>query len=652
MGSNLLHFTEAELLEEETRRIVSALPTAQEIEEELFFRELEGLVQKAPMGDLDDLPGLSRIASRLEPKARQAFLQAVTSAEQRVNLDALAQAIQSGQITRIEAEAQLEFYKSQLGDLGVPIQDGFLRGAEFANSQLRLSAGESLRFDLVNPHAVAFSNRHIPQLVGGLTSRAQENIQAALSRASSGAITMEGAAREMRDSLGLLPRDMKFLDKFKTNLLERGIGEEAIARRASRLRESLLRRRSLVIARTELITAANAGQQSLWMEGMTQGLLDKQTMVRRWVVTHDDRLDVVICEPLDGVETSLDAPFVHPVTGTEYMYPAAHPQCRCAIVLARSSRVIEDEESISLPPEPPPTENFVPSEERTWRMNELFDEEEENLEELLGDAFEDDFSESVDEVDRSFVSTARDVGRRLSQSGIDEASAKSFVADLRGRALPDDVSVTPYEELSLRMSGRWGRVTAPLDPPSIAHQLAVQEQLGRTATVTEHLSSGNAELAEAFKKGEALYKKHKSTLKAYVQAQYEQTQAYLQSQGIDRVSVFRGMTVHDRELLKQIPVGELSKLDTAAQPLSSWTTSIETADNFTRFESTTKGVLLARDIPASEVYGVHMSGMGTILEKEVVVLGGQQSVYAGRFAHEATSDAVETVRLLLSTLGQ
>jgi len=72
---------------------------------------------------------------------------------------------------------------------------------------------------------------------------------------------------------------------------------------------------------------------TLWKEAKSQGLLDPDRTARVWIVTPDDRLDEVLCMPMDGEETGLEEPWIMP-DGREAMVPQdSHPQCRCAASL-------------------------------------------------------------------------------------------------------------------------------------------------------------------------------------------------------------------------------------------------------------------------------------------------------------------------------
>lgn len=87
--------------------------------------------------------------------------------------------------------------------------------------------------------------------------------------------------------------------------------------------------RADLIARTETMTAANAGQQELWDQAVDDGLLTGNEE-QEWIVTPDDRL-CPICSAMEGVNVPLGDLF--DVDGDQIEAPPAHPRCRCVVAL-------------------------------------------------------------------------------------------------------------------------------------------------------------------------------------------------------------------------------------------------------------------------------------------------------------------------------
>jgi len=87
--------------------------------------------------------------------------------------------------------------------------------------------------------------------------------------------------------------------------------------------------RAKLVATTE-ITNAYAEGNMLAGQAMQQEFPGVR-VIKTWYTNQDGRV-CEICGPLHGQEVELDEPFVHPVTGAEYMKPpATHPGCRCWI---------------------------------------------------------------------------------------------------------------------------------------------------------------------------------------------------------------------------------------------------------------------------------------------------------------------------------
>lgn len=281
---------------------------------------------KALADDSEDLP-VVRLASRLEPGFRRAFLAAAGQANGRINLEQLAQAVASGNVTAIEAAAQIEVLSAELQSLVPLLRRGFLLGAGVAHQGLRAS-GLSMRFDLINPSAVTWTQAHAGDLITGITAETREAVRRLVEQAFREGRDGRQTARAIRDIVGLTDRQAIAVQRFRERLIEDGVPFERLMARAEKYAEAQRRWRATNIARTEINTASNAGQQALWQEAKIQGLIHPENTRRVWMTTDDDRRDTEICEPLDGVETGLAEPFPG-----GYMHPPAHPSCRCAVSL-------------------------------------------------------------------------------------------------------------------------------------------------------------------------------------------------------------------------------------------------------------------------------------------------------------------------------
>ena len=146
--------------------------------------------------------------------------------------------------------------------------------------------------------------------------------------------TPDETAAIIRSFIGLTSQQTRSVWNFYDDLIDQGIADDVALTRAEMYADAALGRRAETIARTELISATNAGQQALWDQAVDQGVLNQRDMRKVWIVTDDDRLEED-CEALADVEVGIDEPF--DTAEGAVMFPPLHPRCRCAIGLVNAS---------------------------------------------------------------------------------------------------------------------------------------------------------------------------------------------------------------------------------------------------------------------------------------------------------------------------
>lgn len=298
-------------------------------------REAEAIILRDLAGNAEDLPALSRVASRLEPGLRRRFLEAVAAANGEVDLEALAAALQSGNMTQIEAAAQLDLLSDRFDGLLPDLKRAFLIGAQVGH-EILTDAGMSMAFDLINPHAVSWIERVGAARVTEIGDETRLAIRSYIEQAFTQGIPAQDTARRIvNDNLiGLHSRQLDAVESFRLTLEADGtLTDAVIDRRVERYGQAQLRLRANNIARTETMNASSDGQRALWSEAKNQGLLEPDRTRRTWIVAADERL-CQDCEAYDGQTATLDGEYTQGGGGTG-RYPRAkgptlHPQCRCA----------------------------------------------------------------------------------------------------------------------------------------------------------------------------------------------------------------------------------------------------------------------------------------------------------------------------------
>ncbi len=188
------------------------------------------------------------------------------------------------------------------------------------------------QFNLVNERSVEYARQRSAALVSGIGADTKKAIQDLVIRSFREGRTGDQLARDVREIIGLLPRQATALENFRRRLEQAGRTPAKIEDLTEGYRRRLLLQRSRMIARTEIINSSTQGQQTVWGQAVEQNLIGPKTK-RKWIVAPDDRL-CSRCEEMRGKTAVLGQPYDNGVMG-----PTLHPGCRCAEVLTEIDRM-------------------------------------------------------------------------------------------------------------------------------------------------------------------------------------------------------------------------------------------------------------------------------------------------------------------------
>ncbi len=291
-----------------------------------------------------------RRADKAAPGFRKAFLAAVAQAQKGASVSTLRTYLSKRQYDKAAGYLEAAWGDAQTGletELGK--QTLALMGDVGQAGAQALVAGGS--FELLNPAAIAWAKAQSSALVTGVTAQQRAAIRAVIGEASSGALTVDGAAGALRQVVGLDTRRAAALAAYRGRM--QAAAESAIAARpslpavrkaairakadlrAEAYRRRLLASRTETIARTETSAAANEGLVQAWRQAEQAGKFPLG-LAKRWVTTPDDRR-CPICAAMQGRVASIGTPFDVPSLGA-MQRPPAHPNCRCTITLVRPTK--------------------------------------------------------------------------------------------------------------------------------------------------------------------------------------------------------------------------------------------------------------------------------------------------------------------------
>lgn len=225
------------------------------------------------------------------------------------------------------------------------------------------SVATAMTFTLLNPSAVSFLQGYGFELITALTLGTRQTIAAIVTNAFTDGVTPKAQARQIRQFIGLTAAQYQAVRNYRRMLesgdpgmlrdslsrqlrdarfdssIERAIvngtrlTREQIERLVSRYAERQLKYRAEMIARTETIRAANAGQIEAWLQAQRQGFLPA-TMRQKWIYTRDERT-CKICPQIPSMNPQgvpIGGMFQSPI-GLVRQPPDPHPECRCSLGL-------------------------------------------------------------------------------------------------------------------------------------------------------------------------------------------------------------------------------------------------------------------------------------------------------------------------------
>jgi len=179
---------------------------------------------------------------------------------------------------------------------------------------------------------VAFwARQHSAQLVVGVTDQTRRAIRQAILETLQRGVGPVKAAPLIEASIGLNRVQVTALLNRADELRKAGLSAERINARLTRYAAQLRRQRAQVIARHELIQAANEGRRLQWEREARDGLIVPDRWEREWVaIVPSDGRTCPYCEEQDGQHAPINGVYPDGSDG-----PPGHVLCRCTEVLRR-----------------------------------------------------------------------------------------------------------------------------------------------------------------------------------------------------------------------------------------------------------------------------------------------------------------------------
>jgi SPP1 gp7 family putative phage head morphogenesis protein len=268
--------------------------------------------------------------SPAEAALARVALRALSQLQQSTSLDLLEAGLRAGGVSALNAvdfSALISALNPATSIIGQEI-------ASAATAQaLVMKFGMS--FTKVDPNVVRAAELGTGHMITAITDATREAIRRIVTLGiATQQLTVKDMAGLIRTTIGLAPSQALALrNTYESTLsagLAAGLSREVATARAQKLADKVrargIKSRAETIARTEVMTAQNAGRYASWEAAAAKGLI-KDNAQKEWVATESERT-CSTCRPLDGRLVPWNSPF--PGIGN---MPPAHPRCRCTAVL-------------------------------------------------------------------------------------------------------------------------------------------------------------------------------------------------------------------------------------------------------------------------------------------------------------------------------
>jgi hypothetical protein len=341
-----------------------------------------------------DLALIEALAKKLEPRLAKALLEAFSKVADSINVEALANALASGNVERAMSALGLDQQGAAFSAVRSALESGVWDAAMATGPRIERITKAEFEFRRLNPVLVDWLENYNFNLIKETTKKTKEAVQDVMIEGMKAGENPRTTAREVKSIIGLTMRQRRAVRAFRKELEnfhnkrnandwnlggkisrapggaqtyaidEKGDPKDGI--NARRLRDfrfdgtlakaiktkkpltkaqidkmvkaytrKYLKFRAETIARTEAQRANMVGVQEAWRQMIADGKIAESLVRRQWIVTKDER-SCLICKPIPSMNPPLGVPFATPFAtpvGPIMLPPGPHPQCRCAVFI-------------------------------------------------------------------------------------------------------------------------------------------------------------------------------------------------------------------------------------------------------------------------------------------------------------------------------
>lgn len=231
-------------------------------------------------------------------------------------------------LTGSQMQVAWDQWLKSLKALQVPMEGEVRQGLKSMSGKIR-PVNAQLSFSVLDAVSQRYAQEQAGLLIKAIETGQRQVVQSIISKAMSGELTVDTAARHLKGSIGLHPSWAIAVAKYGDRQFEKLLKDGAPMAKAAELAESQMERyrkrlvgkRAQNIARTEIATANNVGQFAAYEQAVNDGYAHPESR-KEWAPGPGA---CGICAPLSGEVVLWHQPFSNGA-----MMPPGHPSCRCS----------------------------------------------------------------------------------------------------------------------------------------------------------------------------------------------------------------------------------------------------------------------------------------------------------------------------------
>jgi len=200
-----------------------------------------------------------------------------------------------------------------------------------------------IAFDAADKNALEWAKKRAAEMVTAIDDQTRQGIRQVIFESIRDGIDADTTAKRIKNVLGLHPRWASAVTTYEkkqyARLIKEGLSPAKARAKAyelsSKYRDTLVKKRSKMVARTEIMTTSNKGRELGWetlgREGLVDPVAEKEWITAPFGSSYGEPCDT--CSSMKGQRVRYNHAFPNGLFS-----PPAHPHCRCTVKLVPPSR--------------------------------------------------------------------------------------------------------------------------------------------------------------------------------------------------------------------------------------------------------------------------------------------------------------------------